>query len=566
MNSPFKLALTLLNTRQSKKGFTLVLCAAMGAILLLTSAAILTRATKDKTKVLSQTSKAQGIAFTEVALTQVRNFLNTYPYLATSDQDQWDNIVADTTPAHEKKKFLTCQSTTSEWATQQAQITDLSAGQTGAKWFFVDPNDPKKGLWSLKYYKYDSTKQQGIAFIDTVVNYDPAAGSSSEGLQQAPVRIAVDLGVKPSAVNPDENAPGLWIKHGDANKTNIDYKSVSAIEAATGSVNNTFAANVWMNCNVPQSSVDNLKVTAGYKAKKVPYDMPTPPAISNNAISIDTIEPITYPRSGDSRTSYVDVNKNNSYDTGDVPIYEYNVTGKSVPGKGIVSADMNGNNFATINTVVGGSRAIVTFNINHSLPSGTDIRHTAVSPAKPTDFRIFGRGPTGNYICLNGNNQIQAFILAPTYDAGVNGGANDVGGVKGSLWVQSYNKNTQCSSSTSNIVVQQTAKWSDLLGLDLMQITLPPQVGDVATYQNIDVTQEPAPGLTTIGALSLPASTSVIKPPLVLPPITAALTGGTETVAPSPSPSVSPSPLASVSPSPVCLQYNNGNGACVQWQ
>lgn len=136
-------------------------------------------------------------------------------------------------------------------------------------------------------------------------------------------------------------------------------------------------------------------------------------------------------------------------------------------------------------TITSGQKVI--FYLNGNIEKGTDITHSCpldVSGNKlpgcdSTDFKIFGYGSSGSYVCLNGNNHIDAFIFAPDYSAGVNGGGSG-GGFYGSLWVKDFTNAPSCSSSSSHTVVFQSADWTSL---GLTPKNLPPTITPISSWQ-----------------------------------------------------------------------------------
>ena len=91
----------------------------------------------------------------------------------------------------------------------------------------------------------------------------------------------------------------------------------------------------------------------------------------------------------------------------------------------------------------------------------------------PTDLQIYGTGPVGSEICLNGTNYIEAFILAPNYSVGVQGTGGGKGGYKGAVWTKQWSNSSGCGSNTQNTAVVQMADWSSI---GLSPKNLPPYI------------------------------------------------------------------------------------------
>ncbi|MBC8121929.1 MAG: hypothetical protein H7Y22_08855, partial [Gemmatimonadaceae bacterium] len=104
------------------------------------------------------------------------------------------------------------------------------------------------------------------------------------------------------------------------------------------------------------------------------------------------------------------------------------------------------------------------------------------SSCKPTDVQVYASGsaiasPTVPSMCLNGNRELNAFILAPSYAIGVDGGS----AFKGSLWAKSWGVQS-CTSNSNHTVVVQTGNWADL-AVVLPASTLPPKLDQITSWQ-----------------------------------------------------------------------------------
>ena len=104
---------------------------------------------------------------------------------------------------------------------------------------------------------------------------------------------------------------------------------------------------------------------------------------------------------------------------------------------------------------------------------------------RETDLKIYGNGSTvtSPHICLSGNASIDAFILAPSYSFGMNGGGNGTA-ISGAIWTGSY-PSSSCSSSSNKVIVFQNATWDDV---GLSPQNLPPSVAATQTWNKKKVT------------------------------------------------------------------------------
>lgn len=178
--------------------------------------------------------------------------------------------------------------------------------------------------------------------------------------------------------------------------------------------------------------------------------------------------------------------------TGDTPtsgVYEYSLTSMDLPNGSslVISPGKKVKLYLEGNIEKGGdiTHNCSTFtsedlNSNGLLDSGEDTNSNGVlDVCKPTNFQIFGYGPLGSRICMNGNGYIEAFILAPKYTAGA-AGTGGTGGIKGSVWINSWSDAPGCGSNTSNIVITQAASWTDI---GLTPRNLSPKIAPISSWQ-----------------------------------------------------------------------------------
>jgi uncharacterized membrane protein YgcG len=161
--------------------------------------------------------------------------------------------------------------------------------------------------------------------------------------------------------------------------------------------------------------------------------------------------------------------------------YVYSVTGDIPSG-------------TTINVTPG--QRVVIF-LSGSIENNVEINHCgnlSASQCNPLNFQIYGTGSWGEQICMNGNRRIEAFILAPNYRVGVQGGGGGQGGIKGAIWAKTWsNPDTKidsqdCASNTSNVVVEQTGNWNDL---GVSPKFLPPPISGIREWKQTNATEAP---------------------------------------------------------------------------
>lgn len=457
--------LSLFLSRPNRQGFILPLTLVIGLVMLSLGTVMMARGRDENVKVKTAQNTTVGRGITEAGIAQYQQFLQNYQSFAYYPSSKWnDASVAE---------LGVCDT---------ANITSVTAKRSTG-WQAVDSNDLKKGQYRLVSYEYKYFPNpadrdtgtlvagEGIApGIGTLVidgrgaqNLDPSASANTNAI--ATSRIEVTIPVEPQVLT--NTIPGVWLTQG-----------------STGD-KNTVAGNVLINdCNVTLSSI---RLASGYTAEYTTMRFPALPRMpllqgtdrSSQMFTGTFNGTLTLPRTTDRA---VDITRTvNGQPVTIANVYEYVFD----------SIDLQGTNRITITP---GAKVI--FHLRGSIAKGNDILHdcTGTTGCKTTDFQIYGHGnlhipytelvsqyqaestgttyapPTtytspGYSICLNGNNQLEGFILAPDYLAGVAGAGgptNDQGGIKGSIWAKGWLTGAGCGSQTINTVVVQTGQWGDL--------------------------------------------------------------------------------------------------------
>ncbi|MEA5575424.1 hypothetical protein [Anabaena sp. UHCC 0451] len=458
MNTRLKLAL-LLHTGES--GFAMVIAVSMGLIMILVGLTMTMRSQGDQVVASRQKETDRAIGAAEKAIVHYQAFINENRLLSrhpdclgtrnaqgvcpdTGSQASWSN------PTN-----IPGISSTS-CVGSSASTTTIQQFANIATWTNVDLTDASKGQFRLVSYRTadpgdNSLQTMGILTVE---------GRTGSGINESISRLQVAIPVRPPEIG-NISVPGVWI--GNPNDTN-------------GTGGNTIRGNVLVNsCSVNLANIKIDPTTPEFSAQYTNLPMPTVPtmpAAANNAtnpptagtISLGTINTnITLPRLGGA--------------TPDLPItfngqqrYVYSATG-------IVKGGGN-----TTLTITPGQRVVIF--LSGDISKNVNIDHTcgSVSGCLPTNFQIFGTKASGGEICLNGNRVVDAFILAPRYQAGVAGGGNN-GGINGSIWVNNWSNGGSCGSNSNNVVVRQTAAWNDLTGLQPDNAALPPSILPIRAWQ-----------------------------------------------------------------------------------
>ncbi|ACK65463.1 hypothetical protein PCC8801_1405 [Rippkaea orientalis PCC 8801] len=544
MNTRYKLALLYLTRSQipKNKGMAIVFAMAIGVVMALAAGTMLLGSQAKQSQVSAENAKSEGLSMAQVAVTEFMNTVNQkekryilqYPAKCNEEPNNesthcWERATETTTPPEFKEHLKSCD--TDDVTAKAQEVVDL-ADET--KWKDItDPNDSTKliGQYRIVGYSYEGTVGdapglgtltiEGRKIEGTVGDYRNF-GTDSKSLTQATSRLEVQIPIQPNTS--DTGVPGLWIKE----------------DGISG--NNQIQGNIWANdCSV---SVDDLQENhiadpdgEGYQATRTSKDFPSLPytSFSNVPTSITDIgslvatnnlsQPNT-PIIARLLETFLDKAINNII--GEAAFAKSNGNGGGgngggSTGGGSTGGNGGGNSSLSFPRTTGsnpdtptrtegtGANAIniYEYRISGSITTGSDIYvdtfdetnnkrqkvifHLAgdLDPqgngriyhdcsgnvqCKPTDFVIYGYSSNGQ-ICLHGNHQTEAFILAPNYSGGVKGSGGGAGGIKGSVWLNDWGA---CSSSTSNVVVEQTAEWTDLEPLIVQEIDIPPELRPVS--------------------------------------------------------------------------------------
>lgn len=474
MDTRFKFNL-IRHLARKNKGFGMVMATGVGTAILIVGMSMMVRSQADSAKAYQQKVKAEALTAAEIGVTQVQAMLNENRALALLDADEWislDNL-DDPNRVEEIQKILqqvkktqgenagadqcgTSQESSSDVTEEQVTQIITSLKSKAKNYYSQDKLwlPAGKGEYRLVSYTFSETDSETGSGSATIV----IEGRSGQDLAESNTRLQVKIGVSveeetitgDSAINEDDYAPGLWLN--DPNSTGVDGNSRIAADVMVNNCNIKFVGP--SPGNPGHSAYVKLEDPNQYEGKYVNWDkLPLPrtkeeiQGILNNA-NANTNQFINI----SSGTSNEACTPNNNFSLpriGHEPnsngVYEYAVT----------SIGLSGNNSRTIQPGCK-VRLHVLGDITMSGNAGLEHNCSNNSNCKFINFQIFGYGGTNNKVLLNGNGKIHAFIYAPDYYGGVNGGGNS-GGFVGSLWMREWD-----ASSTNHLVLKQEATWSDI--------------------------------------------------------------------------------------------------------
>ena len=422
---------------QSEQGFALPIAVGLGLVMMLVAGILIVRSHDDQLTASAQKAIGSGLDTTEGGLTRVQSFVNNNRYIATYNFSDW------TTAASNIPNLSVCGSTT------PSQIANFAT--LASNWQPLDPNDASKGQWKLINYTYapnDATKPHSTPGVATL----EMAGRLVNDNNSADVKVNIPVTPGDTIGIP---IPGIWLSQG-------------------GTGNNTMQGNVLLNdCSTSPSSVPTTGTdpTTGQPYTAMQTSMQFPPLPTKPSPFLNSLgtlnSSMTLPRSGDTPTTKTISGQSTQ-------VYEYSVSSIQLAQQALL-------------TITPGAK--VTFYLDGNINKGGTIAHSCSSApsgtaCSPTDFQIYGYGPSGSQICMNGTGYLETFILAPNYTVGVAGSGNTAGGIKGAVWAGGWSNSSSCGSNTSNTVVIQTANW-DAIGL--VPQNLPPKLAPVSAWQKQEV-------------------------------------------------------------------------------
>lgn len=565
MNNRFKLALNLLTYRR-QKGFALVLCFAVGAVMVLTGAAIMTRASSDQTKAAEQKKAVESKSVAEAGIVQYINMLNSNPKMAAypvclstrnsdgtcpTGKEDWSKAVAIMADDDSDWPTTYCANQNNNNNTAN---TLVNPANIAAKWSKTDWKPLGNGSeYKLIDYGYipdnvgnGVNSTPGTATL--IIRGRTTANDANAGITQVTVTFRVTSETDGEEFFP-AGPPGLWAHSFNLNGTNKsgDFRTnVLDSSGCDNSGNTAFPKDRVLDetlINPPFAA--NTPATYTKEVKSFP-DLPslTPPT-GVNTYTICLNNETALPRVGDlpekiGSSTYIYINNCNFALSKDAQI-TFGKTGtetiKIYSPNNPVKLGVNGNGKQpkyNLHTAGANTTKVVWIlgDVDFEFGGATDANN---GTAKNFQFYIHG----DNEINLHGNPELKAFVFAPNSPAVFSGNVD----FHGTLWVKSYRDN----GSSGHFI--QTLTEDDLDDLDV-DIPEPKETFAMATVNSWSTAEAVD--------VALPVVTPVASP--------------TASASPSPSPtasaSPSPSPTASASPSPsptrICL-VRKSNGNCKTW-
>lgn len=452
-----------LNLSKGDRGFVLPLVIMMGLVLIVASLGIVASSHNNQKNTIAQKSTAEGLAIAETGVTRILDLINQNRYISMFpdciSRNSSTGACNDSTTSPRPQSWATITSfptvTVCGTAGSPSEVQAVASTQN---WVAVNGSDTQ---YRLINYQYSPTV--GLApgtaslTIEGRINGNTANNSTS--------RLEVQIPVEPGPLL-TEAIPGVWLVNG-----------------STGSNNKIQGDTLINDCTVTQAQLDEMNdktIIGSDPITKQPYeakytamtfpDLPTKPSpflntldLPNKPSGVITLPCLTTP-----------CDYSNTPTVADRPnasgVYEYSAN--------------------HIRLQTGSSKLIitpgqkVTIYLDGEIDGNTEMVHNCagVTGCKPTNFQIYGYAQKTTSpaftpeMCLIGNNELEAFIYAKEYTVGVGG----TGVLRGTIWADAWSTKAGCGSNTANIVVEQTARWSDL---GLQPKNTPPLLRNISSWQ-----------------------------------------------------------------------------------
>ncbi|MBC8123264.1 MAG: hypothetical protein H7Y22_15690 [Gemmatimonadaceae bacterium] len=387
----------------------------------------------------NQALTAQSLNVAESGVGRVLDLLSKNPTISLYNFSRWQTA---TNAQQGIPGPTSCSNTGATTSIQQFAVN-------AASWGNIDAADASKGQYKIVDYAYTGAQPSANTPAYTNLGTGTLTIQGRTNNSTAATNLQVNVPVSSGGFR-GVPFPGLWL-------------TGSSTGGPSG--NQSVAGNVFLNNCSGTANLDSGTDPSTGQAWQVLHpslQMPSLPAEPTGIINLST-------RLVGNNVSMTLPAVNDLLSTlGTQQVYAYKIPG---------SLDK-----ATI-TVPAGQKVYIWLGGN--IEKNSEIIHECgnVSGCKPTDVQIYASGsaitaPAVPSMCLNGNRELHAFVLAPNYAIGVTGG----GAFKGSLWAKSWGGVQSCNSNSNHTVVNQTGNWAELAGV-LSASTLPPKLDQITSWQ-----------------------------------------------------------------------------------
>ncbi|WP_027403279.1 hypothetical protein [Aphanizomenon flos-aquae] len=486
MNPRLKLALI---RHTGEEGFASVIAVGVGLVMMIIGLTMAIRSQGDVALGSAQKNTSRALSAAEVGVTRYQQLINNARtiarYNACSTATNYNSFGSclDTTATTPVTWPIINQA--SDYNSCSFQNVDLAAITDASKniWRNIDPAttnpDLTLGQYRLVSYQYQSnnisnpTANQvlgnGTLTVEGRVRVSGSGNTATTTTSTSTARLQVIIPVKYT----DSNIPApsaLW--------TGNTPISTSANVNQNQQVDGPVLVNECTTNSNDISVITSKNILNPSDTKKVDKTLgliPSPPPIPSTGVNIIA----TINTNGGIVTQ---LGNPNATSCSEAKTTCPSATPTTFGGQSGVYVYQIGDISSEINIPVG--EKVVIF-LTGSINKGTDITHNCTDQSNcfPSDLYIFGTGDSTKSICLNGNNTISAFILAPKYSVGVTGGGDADPVINGNVWASNWGV-PNCDSGSNKTVVKQdpTITWGTLQGVGVSKAILPPTIDITSSW------------------------------------------------------------------------------------
>lgn len=424
----------------------------------------------------AQKATGESLSIAEAGVARVQALMNNVRPITTTNLQGWR-------AAAEPYRTATLPNGCASTSASSVDVRGYVDANGSGSWVAVT-----NGQFRIRRYSYDDDTSTGALEIEG------QALRNGQTLAIAPLQVTIP--VTPSESMP---VPGLWAR----NIPNIGNNQLDATVQLVGCKN---SSNQVLDSSGSTSAIGSSSITgANHQLIVNPYppyqNFPSLPSLPGPACSGSVTSNCYYEIPALTGTTVAG--------SAQAKLPRVNSSGQ------IIDKPINGNYYYLVNNNLAGELSIssptltvdtgygkVILFLKGNMDTREDSAITHINTATntegvPTDFQIYGSNGTENYYCpsgstcttssiqLGGNKTLNAFIFAPSANAGANvcnpnnpKPSNDsVPCLNGFLWVNNWNRSY--TGTTSNVITQPATAnyWPELRSLigSIVKLTPPPQ-------------------------------------------------------------------------------------------
>lgn len=495
--------------QSGESGFAIVIAVTLGIIMVVVGLTMTIRSQGDQILASNQKETEQALAAAEKGIAFYQNFFNRgganrrlsqysdcinrsngNPGAACNDPGTTSNITQMSWSNAQNIEGLTS-------ACNATALNDIRNIYASTNWKDVDdplntdpnfqPGSKQFRLVSYRYRRGELVTQPGIGRLIIEGRITPNGNNNAN---KSIARLEVSIPIRPGDIN-SVPIPGVWVG------------ATSNSEDDDGTQSNRIEGDILINnCNVSTTNMTTMQnsIIGNHKVKKTDLTMPSiPPQPQERIIGSPPENPPTDPFDWNAHYPGTIPLGNVSGDI-TLPDNTEDFTDPSNPKPKdehftMPYANVQDAYYYTIDSIANNTtirikpNTKVVFYFSGSITRNVNIICETDGMCDPMSLTIFGTATTGNpEICINGNRRIEAFILAPEYNVGVNGGGNAIN-YKGAVWSKTWGEGNGCSSNAggNHTHVQQEGTWDDMSALMIEQLQQPPIISPTGAWTRQEV-------------------------------------------------------------------------------